>query len=109
MGDRSRPLRPTSPEARPTPSHLLRSRRERRTAAAMVTAGEGDPYDVLLLLGDNVYPSGDPTRLPETVFGPFQSVLDDGAKLLAILGNHDVMDGHADAQVAALGLPGRWY
>jgi 3',5'-cyclic AMP phosphodiesterase CpdA len=28
---------------------------------------------------------------------------------MAILGNHDVMSGHADAQVAALGMPGRWY
>ena len=83
--------------------------RERRTAAAIVRAGEARPYDVLLLLGDNVYPAGDPGRLPETVFGPFNAVLDTGARLLSILGNHDVMDGHADAQVAALGMPGRWY
>lgn len=83
--------------------------RERRTAAAIVEAGTGDPYDVLLLLGDNVYPTGDPTRLPETVFGPFAPVLDAGARLLAILGNHDIKDGHADGQIAALGMPGRWY
>ena len=83
--------------------------REKRTAAAMARAGEGEPYDVLLLLGDNVYPSGDPRRLPETVFHPFRTVLDAGARLLAILGNHDVKDGHAEAQVAALGMSGRWY
>jgi 3',5'-cyclic AMP phosphodiesterase CpdA len=75
----------------------------------MAVAGEGDPYDVLLLLGDLVYPAGDPHRLPETVFAPFEPVLATGARLLTILGNHDVMDGHADAQVAALGMPGRWY
>ena len=83
--------------------------REHQTARAIVAAGRTDPYDVLLLLGDNVYPSGDPSRLPVTVFEPFQPVLDTGAELLAILGNHDVKDGHADGQVAALGMPGRWY
>jgi 3',5'-cyclic AMP phosphodiesterase CpdA len=77
-----------------------------KTAGAIEAAG---PYDALLLLGDNVYPSGDPARLPATVFEPFGPVLDAGARLLAILGNHDVKEGHADAQIAALGMPGRWY
>ena len=79
------------------------------TAAAVVRAGADRPYDALLLLGDNVYPTGDPARLPATVFEPFRPVLDTGARLMAILGNHDVMNGHADAQVVALNMPGRWY
>ena len=62
---------------------------------------------MLLLLGDNVYPAGDPTQLAGTVFEPFADVLDDGTELLAILGNHDVT--HGDAQLAALGMPGRWW
>ena len=77
------------------------------TAAAMARLAEGDPFDVLLLLGDNVYPSGDPAELPNTVFGPFADVLDDGTELLAILGNHDAPNG--DAQLAALGMPGHWW
>jgi hypothetical protein len=83
--------------------------RAAKTGAAIVAAGADRPYDALLLLGDNVYPSGDPARLPATVFEPFGPVLDTGARLLAILGNHDVKEGHAGAQVAALGMPGRWY
>ena len=83
--------------------------RAAKTGAAIVAAGAGRPYDALLLLGDSVYPAGDPARLPATVFEPFGPVLDTGARLLAILGNHDVKDGHADAMVAALGMPGRWY
>ena len=83
--------------------------RARRTADAIAHAGQGDPYDVLLLLGDNVYPRGDPGRLPQTVFEPFRPVLATVPRLLAILGNHDVKDGHAEGQVAALGMPGRWY
>jgi len=79
------------------------------TADAVAEAGRTDPYDALLLLGDNVYPSGDPTKLHDTVFGPFAAVLDRGTELLAILGNHDEKSGHADAQMAALGMPGRWW
>jgi Icc-related predicted phosphoesterase len=84
------------------------NRIEATGAAAAVIAAE-EPYDALLLLGDQVYPHGDPARLPATVFGPFAAVLDDGAELLAILGNHDVMDGHGDDQLAELGLEGRWW
>jgi 3',5'-cyclic AMP phosphodiesterase CpdA len=80
-----------------------------RTAAAITEVGRRSPFDVLWLLGDNVYPSGDPAKLPETVFGPFGPVLDSGTELLAIVGNHDVRDGHGEAQMAALGMPGMWW
>lgn len=79
------------------------------TADAMAAAGEADPYDALLLLGDNVYPDGDPAKLPDTVFAPFRPVLDQGTELLAILGNHDVRNGNGPGQMAALGMPGRWW
>ena len=77
------------------------------TADAVDRLGRSDPYDVLLLLGDNVYPSGDPTAVPRTVFQPFAPVLDRGARLLAILGNHDEPNG--DAQLEVLGMPGPWW
>ncbi len=83
-------------------------RAEQETADAMA-ALPGAPFDALLLLGDNVYPSGDPTRLPDTVFNPFRDVLRPGTALLGVLGNHDVSDGNARGQVHALGMPGRWY
>ena len=76
------------------------------TGAAMSRLEGDDPFDLLLLLGDNVYPSGDPAELPGTVFAPFADVLDH-ADLLAILGNHDAPN--ADTQLAALGMPGRWW
>ena len=79
------------------------------TARAIGRLAGDEPFDVLLLLGDNVYPGGDPARLPEVVFGPFGPVLDRGTDLLAILGNHDVLEGHGDAQMEALGMPGRWW
>jgi hypothetical protein len=79
------------------------------TATAMADIHAGVPYDVLLLLGDNVYPDGDPARLDEVVFTPFAPLLDSGTDLLAILGNHDVSHGYGDEQMAALGMPGRYW
>jgi Calcineurin-like phosphoesterase len=77
------------------------------TGDAMGRLEGADPFDVLLLLCDNVYPSGDPAQLPETVFGPFADVLARDTELLAILGNHDAPNG--DAQLASLGMAGHWW
>jgi Icc-related predicted phosphoesterase len=77
------------------------------TADAMARIEGDDQFDVLLLLGDNVYPSGDPAELPNTVFEPFADVLDGGTDLLAILGNHD--EPHGAAQLESLGVPGPWW
>lgn len=82
---------------------------ELRTASAMDAIEGGADYDALVLLGDNVYPSGDPAQLTRTVFDPFEDVLDGGTRLMAVLGNHDVQHGNGDAQVEALGMAARWY
>ena len=78
-------------------------------AELVARLGRTDPFDGLVLLGDNVYPNGDPARLDATVFDPFAEVLDAGARLLPVLGNHDVQDGNGPGQVEGLGMPGRWY
>ena len=79
------------------------------TAQAVVELSAPDPYDALLVLGDNAYPTGDPARLDAVLFEPFAPLLDSGTQLLAVLGNHDVMDEHAAAQMERLGMPGRWW
>ena len=79
------------------------------TANLVVEASDPHPFDGLVLLGDNVYPDGNPDRLEATVFDPFGPVLDQGTDLLAVLGNHDVDSGYAEGQVEALSMPGRWY
>jgi 3',5'-cyclic AMP phosphodiesterase CpdA len=78
------------------------------TAGAVERAHRMNPFDALVSLGDNVYPNGDPERLDATLFRPFASVLRD-ARLLAIVGNHDVLDGHRSAQLERLGMPGPWW
>ena len=83
---------------------------EWRLASTMYVTGRSDPYDALVLLGDNVYPYGDPARLDEYVFQPFAAVLDTGADLYAIAGNHDALaDDGGLAQLQALGMPGMWW
>jgi 3',5'-cyclic AMP phosphodiesterase CpdA len=79
------------------------------TAAAVERMDARQPVDALLLVGDNAYPSGAVAELDDTVFTPFGPLLDGGVELLAVLGNHDVKEGHAAGQVAALGMPGRWW
>jgi 3',5'-cyclic AMP phosphodiesterase CpdA len=83
--------------------------RIRATAAAVSRLAGDDPWDVLLLLGDNAYPAGNPDRLDDTVFGPFGPVLDGGAELFAVLGNHDVKGRRVGELQRRLGMPGRWW
>ena len=80
-----------------------------RTADVMDDLDEQSQFDALLLLGDNIYPSGDPTQAQAKVFDPFGPVLDEGTELIAALGNHDVRDGNAPGHVDALGMPHNWY
>jgi 3',5'-cyclic AMP phosphodiesterase CpdA len=83
---------------------------EWRLASTMYVAGRSDPYDALVLLGDNVYPAGDPALLDEYVFRPFAAALDDGADLYAIAGNHDAAaDDGGLAQLRDMGMPGLWW
>jgi 3',5'-cyclic AMP phosphodiesterase CpdA len=109
------PYEPFPPEGRPLLRMAVagdvgdRGSRIRATGAAVARLAGDDPWDVLLLLGDNVYPAGNPHRLGDTVFGPFGPVLDAGAELLAILGNHDVKGRRVDLLVERLRMPGRWW
>jgi 3',5'-cyclic AMP phosphodiesterase CpdA len=79
------------------------------TVAAIDRSLDQMPLDGLVLLGDNVYPDGDPALVPDAVFAPFAPVLDRGVRLLAVLGNHDVQSGRGDQVAARLDMPGRWY
>jgi 3',5'-cyclic AMP phosphodiesterase CpdA len=75
----------------------------------MSRIGVQAPYDALVLLGDHAYPRGDPDALERTVYAPFGPVLAQGSQLLAVLGNHDVLDGHGEEQLRRLGQPRRWW
>ena len=82
---------------------------QRATAAAMDRLEQDREFDALLLLGDNIYPAGDPAAIESKLLDPLAPVLDGPTELIAALGNHDVQTGGGDPQIAALGMPGRWY
>lgn len=77
--------------------------------AAIAAIGDEERYDALLMLGDMIYPSGDPALIDDRVYQPFGAVLDEGTDLLAILGNHDVGLDRGDEIMKGLGMPGRWW
>ncbi|MDE0803953.1 MAG: metallophosphoesterase, partial [Acidimicrobiales bacterium] len=82
---------------------------EKRTAEVMDSLETDGEFAALLLLGDNVDPSGSASALQTNVLDPFAGVLDGPTELVAALGNHDVQTADGEPQVEALGLPGRWY
>jgi hypothetical protein len=78
---------------------------EQRTATAMDALEPQQSFDALLLLGDNIYPSGDPSQVQEVIFDAFSGVLDGDTRLLPVLGNHDVASDNGDRQAVALDVP----
>lgn len=79
------------------------------TADEMVAQSRDDPYDALLLLGDLIYPDGDAAQADTAVTEPFAPILDDGATLIPVLGNHDYLSGEQQEILASLGRPDPWY
>ena len=58
-------------------------------ARRMVSYHDEKHYDTVLLLGDNVYPNGDPSELPAKFERPYAELLKRGVRFRAVLGNHD--------------------
>ena len=82
---------------------------QRATAEQMVAQQGKLPFDGLLLLGDPVYEVGDAELTDDVVTEPFAQVLDGGAALLPVLGNHDYESGEQEQILAALGRQRSWY
>lgn len=56
------------------------------------------PYDTVLMLGDNIYPDGNPADLPAKFEKPYAELLKRGVSFYAVLGNHDIRKGR-EAQI----------
>lgn len=82
---------------------------ERATAQRMVQEGREQTYDALLLLGDLIYEDGDAALVDRVVTEPFAPVLDSGAELLPVLGNHDYGSGEQQEILTALDRQDPWY
>jgi hypothetical protein len=78
------------------------------TTAAMDALEADREFDAVLLLGDNVYPSGEAELVGSRVLDPLAPVLDGLTELVAGLGNHEVRTGDVEPELAALGLSSSW-
>lgn len=68
------------------------------------------PYDTVLMLGDNIYPDGDPSDLPAKFEKPYAELLKRGVNFYATLGNHDVRKGRqAQINYKPFNMGGRSY
>lgn len=84
------------------------SAREARVARGIVGEHARRPLDLLLLLGDLIYPDGDADEYDEKFARPYGPVLSAEIETRAVLGNHDVMTDAA-AMVKAFRMPARYY
>jgi predicted MPP superfamily phosphohydrolase len=80
-------------------------------ARRMVSYHDEKHYDTVLLLGDNVYPTGNPSELPAKFEKPYAELLKRGVRFYAVLGNHDVNHGNGAGQInyKPFNMGGRYY
>lgn len=69
-----------------------------KIARQMMKQREKTPYDFVIMLGDNIYPDGDPALLKPRFEEPYRELLGAGVKFYAVLGNHDVKKGREAQQ-----------
>jgi 3',5'-cyclic AMP phosphodiesterase CpdA len=62
-------------------------------ATAMAAYYDKHPFDTALMLGDNIYPDGNPALFKEKFERPYAELLKRGIHFYAALGNHDVRRG----------------
>lgn len=80
-------------------------------AGAMNAYHQKNPYDLVVLAGDNIYNNGEIEKINEVFERPYQGLLKQGVKFHACLGNHDIRTANGDPQVkyAGFNMKGRYY
>ena len=65
-------------------------------AAQMLAAHRKAALDLVLAVGDNIYPNGSARYFVKHFEEPFEGLLKERVKFYAVLGNHDVEEGRKD-------------
>jgi acid phosphatase len=80
-------------------------------ARAMARYHQLNPYDLVILAGDNIYNNGEIEKIGAVFEQPYQALLQQGVKFQACLGNHDIRTDNGDPQVRYPGfnMQGRYY
>ena len=84
---------------------------QRRVASAMSACWCADPFQTVLLLGDNIYENGEISRIAEVFEQPYAELLQKEVKFHAVLGNHDFRTRQGEDEIAYSGynMLGRYY
>ena len=92
-----------SPTVTPSPEEAVRfivfgdsgkgDRAQHELARVMAAHHWSHMYDTALMLGDNIYPDGNPEDIPAKFERPYTELLRRGVSFQAVLGNHDVKKG----------------
>lgn len=80
-------------------------------AGAMDVYHKQKPYDLVVLAGDNIYNNGEIEKISAVFERPYKTLLKQGVKFQACLGNHDIRTANGDPQVkyAGFNMKGRYY
>lgn len=80
-------------------------------AKAMTNYHSQNPYDLVVLAGDNIYTNGEIEKINAVFERPYAELLKKGVKFQAALGNHDIRTANGDLQLkyAAFNYGGRYY
>lgn len=86
-------------------------RAQYRVAEAMTRYHQQNPFDLVVLAGDNIYTNGEIEKIGEVFERPYKSLLKQGVKFHACLGNHDIRTANGNHQLAYSGfnMQGRYY
>ncbi|MFN9991560.1 MAG: metallophosphoesterase [Cyanobacteriota bacterium] len=84
---------------------------QRAVGRQMAAAHRRRQIDLVVLGGDNIYPSGDLAKVEATFRQPYAELLQAGVPFHAVLGNHDIRTANGTPQVVypPFGMKGRYY
>jgi 3',5'-cyclic AMP phosphodiesterase CpdA len=84
---------------------------QRAVGQQMALVHQRRPVDLVLMGGDNIYPSGDLALVENTFLRPYKELLQANVPFHAVLGNHDIRTANGAPQVAykPFGMNGRFY
>jgi acid phosphatase len=86
-------------------------RNQNAVGKAMAEYHRQNPYEFVVMAGDNIYNSGEISRVGVAFEQPYAKLLERGVKFRACLGNHDIRTENGDRQVeyAGFNMSGRRY
>lgn len=80
-------------------------------ANAMAVYHMQNPYDLVVLAGDNIYNNGEIKKINAVFERPYARLLRQGVKFQAVLGNHDIRtdNGNPQLEYPGFNMKGRYY